>query len=69
MREASIRQANVRGMVADVNVYWQRAPEMGASVLASIGNREYGLRDITIPDPDRFEIRFGSRLQSSEPAC
>jgi len=56
-------------MVADVNVYWQRAPEMGASVLASIGNREYGLRDITIPDPDGFGIRFGSRLQSSEPAC
>ena len=69
MREASIRQANVRVMVADVNVYWQRVPEIGASALASIGNREYGLRDITIPDPDGFGIRFESRLQSSEPAC
>ena len=56
-------------MVADVNVYWQRVPEMGAAVLAYIGNREYGLRDITIPDPDVFGIRIGSRLQSSEPAC
>ena len=56
-------------MLADVNVYWQRAQEMGASVLASIGNREDGLRDSTIPDPDGFGIRFGSRLQSSEPAC
>jgi len=69
MREAGIPQANVPVMVADVNVYWQRAPEMGASVLASIGNREYGLRNITIPDPDGFGIRLGSRLQSSEPAC
>jgi hypothetical protein len=41
---------------------------MSATVLASIADREYGLRDFTILDPDGFlGIRFGSRLQSSDP--
>jgi catechol 2,3-dioxygenase-like lactoylglutathione lyase family enzyme len=62
-------QANVRVMVADVDSYWNRALGIGAAVSAPIGDREYGLRDFTILDPDGFGIRFGSRLQPLEPAC
>jgi catechol 2,3-dioxygenase-like lactoylglutathione lyase family enzyme len=60
-------QANVRVMVSDVDACWDRARGMNATVLASIADREYGLRDFTILDPDGFGIRFGSRLASSQP--
>ena len=54
-------------MVADVDAYWDTVRGMNATVLASIADREYGLRDFTILDPDGFGIRFASRLQSSDP--
>ncbi len=53
-------QANVRIMVPDVDAYWERARELGARVFAEIGDREYGLRDFTILDPDGFGLRFGT---------
>ena len=59
----SVPQANVRVMVADVDAYWARAQALGAQVLAPIADREYGLRDFTILDPDGFGLRFGSRLE------
>ena len=65
----SVPQANVRVMVADVDAYWHRALAMGAAVLAPIDDREYGLRDFTILDPDGFGIRFGSLLHAPESAC
>jgi catechol 2,3-dioxygenase-like lactoylglutathione lyase family enzyme len=65
----SVPQANVRVMVADVDAYWNRAVAIGAAVLAPIGDREYGLRDFTILDPDGFGIRFGSLLRPTESAC
>jgi catechol 2,3-dioxygenase-like lactoylglutathione lyase family enzyme len=62
-------QANVRVMVADVDACWHRALGMGASVLAPIGDREYGLRDFTILDPDGFGIRFASPLHPEASTC
>jgi uncharacterized glyoxalase superfamily protein PhnB len=56
-------------MVADVDAYWHRALVMGAAVLAPIDDREYGLRDFTILDPDGVGIRFGSLLHAPESAC
>jgi len=56
-------QANVRIMVPDADRYWERARAMGAPVLAPIEDREYGLRDFTVLDPDGFGVRFGSRLE------
>ena len=56
-------QANVRVMVPDVDAWWRRATEMGARVLAPIADREYGLRDFTIADPDGFGIRFATRIE------
>ena len=59
-------QANVRVMVPDVDAWWRRATTMGARVLAPISDRDYGLRDFTIADPDGFGIRFASRIQGSQ---
>jgi catechol 2,3-dioxygenase-like lactoylglutathione lyase family enzyme len=55
-------QANMRVMVPDVDRHWERALALGARVLAPIADRDYGLRDFTIVDPDGFGVRFGSRL-------
>ena len=57
-------QANVRVMVPDVDQWWRRAMDMGARVLAPIGDRDYGLRDFTIADLDGFGIRFGTRIEA-----
>jgi uncharacterized glyoxalase superfamily protein PhnB len=50
-------------MVADVDAWWRRAVGMGARVLAPIADRDYGLRDFTIADPDGFGVRFGTRIE------
>jgi catechol 2,3-dioxygenase-like lactoylglutathione lyase family enzyme len=54
--------ANVRVMVPQVDDCWRRANEIGAPVVAPIADRDYGLRDFTIADPDGFGVRFASRL-------
>ena len=56
-------RVNVRIMVPDVDAYWERALNMGAQVAAPIEDREYGLRDFTIIDPDRCGLRFGTWLR------
>jgi len=56
-------RANVRVMVSDVDRFWERAQAMGATVVTPIANRDYGLRDFTIADPDGFGVRFGARLR------
>lgn len=56
-------QANVRVMVPDVDAWWRRATGMGARVLAPVADRDYGLRDFTIADPDGFGIRFATRIE------
>jgi catechol 2,3-dioxygenase-like lactoylglutathione lyase family enzyme len=55
-------QANVRVMVPDVDRYWDTAQALGARVLAPIADRDYGLRDFTVLDPDGFGVRFGTRI-------
>src|SRR5689334_6204731 len=52
-------QANVRIMVPDVDRYWALAHELQAPVINPIADRDYGLRDFTIGDPDGFGVRFG----------
>jgi catechol 2,3-dioxygenase-like lactoylglutathione lyase family enzyme len=55
-------QANVRVMVPDIDASWERAGRLGAEVLQPIADRDYGLRDFTILDPDGFGVRFATRL-------
>ena len=54
--------ANVRVMVPDVDACWRLCLGMGARVVAAIADRDYGLRDFTIADPDGFGVRFAMRL-------
>jgi catechol 2,3-dioxygenase-like lactoylglutathione lyase family enzyme len=58
--------ANVRVMVPDVDAHWRRAVAVGLPVLAPVGDREYGLRDFTVADPDGFGVRFASPLEAGE---
>ena len=58
-------QANVRVMVPDVDAWWRRATDVGARVLSPVADRDYGLRDFTIADPDGFGIRFATRIEDS----
>jgi catechol 2,3-dioxygenase-like lactoylglutathione lyase family enzyme len=55
-------QANVRIMVSNVDDYWRLAQAIGAHVIKPIADRDYGLRDFTIADPDGFGLRFSTRL-------
>lgn len=55
-------QANVRVTVPDVDRYWARCQQIGARVIKPIADREYGLRDFTVADPDGFGVRFGTRI-------
>ncbi len=59
-------QANMRIMTPDVDRYWTMAQEIEATVVVPIGDRNYGLRDFTILDPDGFGLRFGSWLNDRE---
>jgi catechol 2,3-dioxygenase-like lactoylglutathione lyase family enzyme len=54
--------ANVRVMVPNVEHYWSVANEIGARIIVPIADREYGLRDFTIADPDGFGVRFATLL-------
>lgn len=55
-------RANIRVMVPDVDNYWSRAIEIGAHIVSPIADRDYGLRDFIIADPDGFGVRFASEL-------
>jgi catechol 2,3-dioxygenase-like lactoylglutathione lyase family enzyme len=55
-------QANLRIMVPTVDRYWLIAQQLGARVIKPLADRDYGLRDFTIADPDGFGLRFGTRL-------
>lgn len=59
---AEFPQANMRVMVRNVDDCWRLAQEMGARVIKPIADREYGLRDFTITDPNGFAVRFATRL-------
>ena len=55
-------RANVRVMVPDVDAWLERAERLGAPIVSPIADRDYGLRDFTLLDPDGFGVRFGTRL-------
>lgn len=55
-------RANIRVLTRDVDAVWAVAQKLGVSVERPIGDRDYGLRDFTVLDPDGFGLRFASPL-------
>ena len=45
-----------------MDAVWAVAQKLGMPVERPIGNRDYGLRDFTVLDPDGFGLRFASPL-------
>jgi quinol monooxygenase YgiN/catechol 2,3-dioxygenase-like lactoylglutathione lyase family enzyme len=58
----STPRANVRVMVSDVDELWERARSLELPVAQAIADRDYGLRDFTVLDPDGFGVRFAAAL-------
>lgn len=55
---------DIRVMVPDVDAYRERVGAAGWSVMHELGDREYGLRDFIVRDPDGFRLRFASPLSA-----
>ena len=55
-------QGNIRVMVPNVDDYWALVQEMGAQVLWPIADKDYGLRDFMVADPDGNGVRFATNL-------
>ncbi len=53
---------DVRIMVDDVDAMYRRATDNDVTIVHDIADRDYGLRDFIIRDPDGFRLRFASRL-------
>ena len=57
-------RAHVRIMVEDVDHWWKVASDVGLEIHSPIADRDYGLRDFILLDPDGMGLRFASRLAS-----
>ena len=57
---------NIRVMVSNVDAYWHRAIQQGATILSPIEDRYYGLRDFVIAGPDGLGLRFATWLKDLE---
>ncbi len=51
---------DVRVMVDDVDAIYRRATDNDVTIVHDIGDRDYGLRDFIIRDPDGFRLRFAA---------
>lgn len=58
-------RANVRILTADVDQLWDLVQRLGLPVTRPVANRDYGLRDFAVRDPDGFELRFATPLRVS----
>ncbi len=48
--------------VYDVDAVWAEYQEKEVKIVAEIGDREYGMRDFDIEDPDGYRLVFGKSL-------
>jgi uncharacterized glyoxalase superfamily protein PhnB len=51
---------DIRVMVDDVNAVYEDCREGGVNIVHDIADRDYGLRDFIISDPNGFRWRFAS---------
>jgi predicted enzyme related to lactoylglutathione lyase len=49
--------------VEGIDVYFQRVTEAGAKVVYPLANRDYGMRDGCVEDPDGNQIGLGEALE------
>jgi catechol 2,3-dioxygenase-like lactoylglutathione lyase family enzyme len=54
---------NIRIMVDDADAAFERASDAGARLVSPIADRDYGLRDFIIADPDGFLLRFAAPVR------
>ncbi len=54
---------NTRIMLDGIDELYQSVSSDGVTVVQEIGDREYGLRDFMISDPDGFLLRFASPIR------
>lgn len=47
-------------LVPDVDSYFQQVKAAGAEFVFELGDREYGMRDFMVKDPDGNQLSFGS---------
>ena len=51
---------DIRIVVDDVDGLYGRARDSGVDIVQELADRDYGLRDFIIEDPDGFRLRFAS---------
>ena len=54
---------DIRIMVRDVDAVYRRAREGAVEIVNDIADRDYGLRDFIIRDPNGFRLRFASAVR------
>jgi catechol 2,3-dioxygenase-like lactoylglutathione lyase family enzyme len=53
---------DIRVIVPDVDVMHARVQAAGLQIMHALGDRDYGLRDFIVRDPNGFRLRFASPL-------
>jgi uncharacterized glyoxalase superfamily protein PhnB len=53
---------DIRVMVPDVDAVYARVQASGLQIMHPLGDRDYGLRDFIVRDPNGFRLRFASPL-------
>jgi len=56
------RPPNIRLLTQDLEAAFSQAEACGWPVRQPPGDRDYGLRDFTVLDPDGYELRFATPL-------
>jgi uncharacterized glyoxalase superfamily protein PhnB len=56
---------DIRVMVPDVDAVYKRIRETDLQIMHDIADREYGLRDFIVRDPNGFRLRFASPLATT----
>ncbi|HEU4759042.1 MAG TPA: VOC family protein [Dehalococcoidia bacterium] len=54
---------DIRIMVEDVDAVYRRAREGAVEIVNDIADRDYGLRDFILRDPNGFRLRFASAVR------
>jgi len=61
--EKTPRACDIYIEVDGIDAYFQRVSEAGAKVVSPLANRDYGMRDGRVEDPDGNQISLGEALE------